>query len=418
MASCDLIVGGAGPAGAAAALTAARGGARVALLDRAAFPRDKPCGDLLGRAAVRQCGLLGLDLDALGAFRVRGVSFRTPAGRTMHGIARRGARSAEEAAMITRYRFDAALVAAAARAGARCIQGQGASMLRDERGVVQGVTVRGAAIEAERDAAAAALSARTVPRGPRRDDLGEQAEGDTALRAPLVIGADGWGSGIARQLLGQPAARPPQRGIAIRCYMEGVRGLHGRMRFFGESDLVPGCAWIFPLAGDRANVGLGTIVDPDTGSPRLEDRLQRLIRDPRSPAAAHLGSARQMGPAISWPLALGWRPTPLAFDGAMLAGDAASLISPMSGSGIAAALLSGRLAGETALAALARGDTSREALQSYERSVRRALRLRYRLEHAGQRFVSATARLDALGMVAEHTPYAQAITAGLLFNLG
>ena len=417
MSAYDLVVVGAGPAGAAAALTAARGGARVALLDREAFPRDKPCGDLLGRAAVRQCGLLGLDLDALGGFRVRGVSFRTPTGRTVRGIALQGARHAGEAATLPRYHFDAALVGAAVEAGAKLIQGRATSVLRAEDGAAYGVTMRGSSIGAARGVVVGASHGQGAQPGPRRQTRGALVEAGEALQAPLLIGADGWGSGIARQLLGQ-AARPPQRGVAIRCYIEGVRGLHGRLRFFGEPDLVPGCAWIFPLAGDRANVGLGALVDPDSPAPRLEERLQRFIRDPSSPAAAYLSAARRSGPALSWPLALGWRAAPLAFDGAMLAGDAASLISPMSGSGIAAALLSGRLAGETALAALAQGRSSRAALQPYERSVQRALRLRYRLERAGQGLAAAPSRLDVLGLLAGYVPYSQAIAAGLLFNLG
>jgi menaquinone-9 beta-reductase len=417
MSAYDLVVVGAGPAGTAAALTAARGGARVALLDREAFPRDKPCGDLLGRAAVRQCGLLGLDLAALGAFRVRGVSFRAPAGRTVHGIALQGDRHAMEAATIPRYQFDAALVEAAVQAGAQLIQGQATSVLRAAGGAARGVCVRGSSSGTEPGVGADASRAQGAQPGQRHQQRGRLVEDGDALRAPLLIGADGWGSGLARQLLGQ-AARPPQRGVAIRCYMEGVDGLHGRMRFFGEPDLVPGCAWIFPLAGGRANVGLGVLVDPGASAPRLEERLQRFVRDPNSPAAAYLSTARQIGPVMTWPLALGWRAAPLAVDGAMLAGDAASLISPMSGSGIAAALLSGRLAGETALAALARGDASRAALEPYERSVRRALRLRYSLERAGQRFVSAPVRVDVLGTLAGHVPYAQAIAAGLLFNLG
>ena len=389
MPAYDVLIAGAGPAGAAAALTMARGGARVALLDRAAFPRDKPCGDLLGRAAVAQCRMLGVDLEALDAFRVRGVALRTPGGATLHGIAHHGARVPDEACLVPRLRFDAALVEMACGAGATLVCAQATGVLRGAGGAVLGVTTR----------------AGNAP-GPD-------------LRAPLVVGADGWGSVIARALLGSAAARPAQRGIAARCYVQGVRNLHGRMRFFVERDLLPGCAWIFPLGDDRANVGLGTIVPEDAAQAmRPAARLARWLADGSSPAADLLVGARQTTAIVSWPLAIGWRPAPLAFAGALLAGDAAALISPMSGSGIAAALHSGRLAGEACLRALARGDTSRAALLSYERAVRRAFRPRYALERAAQTLLYHPERLDRMGVLAGWFPHSQAIAGDLLFNLG
>ena len=412
MAEWDAIVVGAGPAGAAAALTLARGGARVALLDREDFPRDKPCGDLLGRAAVAWCARLGIDLAALDPFRVRGVALRTPGGALVRGIARRGARTAAEAALVPRLRFDAALVEMAVAAGATLHRLHASAPLRDEDGRVVGVATRAAAGADPDPSRLSTDSARGAAVRPARGADGPE------LAAPLVIAADGWGSAIARALLGQDAARPAQRGIAARCYVEGVRGLHGRMRFYCERDLMPGCAWIFPLAGDRANVGLGTLVRDDAPPPRLAERLERFIADPASPAADLLGGARQVGPTASWPLAIGWRAAPLAFDGLLLAGDAAALVSPMSGSGIAAALHSGHRAGEAGLRALAGGDTSRAALLPYERRMRLAFQNRYALERAGQMLVAEPARLDMVGALAAGMPYGQALAAGLLFNLG
>ena len=435
MAEWDAIVVGAGPAGAAAALTLARGGARVALLDREDFPRDKPCGDLLGRAAVAWCERLGVDLAALDAIRVRGVALRSPGGALVRGIARRGARTAAEAAIVPRLRFDAALVEMAVAAGATLHRLRATAPLRDAHGRVVGVATRAIAGEPDPAAGQATFAPeRTATRptaGPNlaispllavggRGPAVRPAGGADGpeLVAPLVIAADGWGSAIARAVLGQDAARPAQRGIAARCYVEGVRGLHGRMRFYCERDLMPGCAWIFPLAGDRANVGLGTLVRDDTPPIRLAERLQRFIADPASPAADILGGARQLSPTVSWPLAIGWRDAPLAFDGLLLAGDAGSLVSPMSGSGIAAALHSGHRAGEAGLRALAGGDTSRVALLPYERRMQLAFQGRYALERAGQALVADPARLDMVGALAAGMPYGQAVAAGLLFNLG
>ena len=432
MAEWDAIVVGAGPAGAAAALTLARGGVRVALLDREDFPRDKPCGDLLGRAAVAWCARLGIDLEALDAVRVRGVALRTPGGALVRGIARSGARAPAEAALVPRLRFDAALVEMAVAAGATLHRLRATAPLLDGSGQVIGVATRAITSPAGLDPLAPPSTG--IDRGaPRAESMpatppiatgvgpamrATTVPGGPELIAPLVVAADGWGSAIARALLGQWAARPAQRGIAARCYVEGVRGLHGRMRFYCERDLMPGCAWIFPLDGDRANVGLGTLVRDDAPPARLAERLERFIADPASPAADILGGARRLSATASWPLAIGWRHGPLAFDGLLLAGDAAALVSPMSGSGIAAALHSGHRAGRAGLRALDRGDTSRAALLPYERHMRRAFQTRYALERGGQALVASPARLDLVGALAAGMPYGQALAAGLLFNLG
>jgi flavin-dependent dehydrogenase len=339
---------------------------------------------------------------------VRGVALRTPGGTLVRGIARRGADAHAEAAMVPRLRFDAALVAMAVEAGATLYRLRATAPLRDATERVVGVATRAAA-GAHQDPA-------TPPTGFGSNVPPSAAGPD--FSAPLVIAADGWGSAIARALLGQDAARPAQRGIAARCYLEGVRGLHGRMRFYCERDLMPGCAWIFPLSGDRANVGLGTLVRDDVPPPRLAERLARFIADPASPAAALLAGALPSGETASWPLAIGWRPGPLAFDGALLAGDAAALVSPMSGSGIAAALHSGYRAASVGLRALAASDTSRGALLPYERRMRLAFQSRYALEHAGQALVADPARLDLVGALASGLPYGQALAARLLFNLG
>ncbi|MDB5075405.1 MAG: geranylgeranyl reductase [Chloroflexi bacterium] len=380
----DAIVVGAGPAGAVAALRLARGGAHVALLDREDFPRDKPCGDLLGRAAVRECLDLGVDPVHHGAFRVRGVYLRAPGGSEVRGIAYRGRLAPFEACVLPRRVFDSTLVTMAVDAGAQFCKAHVTGLLRDSSGTVQGVQTR-----------------------------------DAPFVAPLVIGADGWGSAVARSLLGVDGARPAQTGLAIRCYVDGVEGLNGRMHFFHDADLLPGCCWIFPLGKSRANVGLGTLSSDSTSpAPRLADRLDRLIHDPVSPAAPLLHCVQQVENPVTWPLALGWRSARLAFDGAMIAGDAGSLISPLSGSGIAAAMRSGRLAGDVGLRSLACGNFSRSMLVEYERSVRGSFRWRYSLERSAQDLIHSPRRLDNLARWGMRVPYSQRVAASLLFNLG
>ncbi|MFZ0059334.1 MAG: FAD-dependent oxidoreductase, partial [Acidimicrobiales bacterium] len=80
----DVAIVGAGPAGCATAITLARTGARVLLVDRARFPRDKCCGDGLTTAAVRRLDALGLDPGDVASFRpARELAVRSPSGRTV-----------------------------------------------------------------------------------------------------------------------------------------------------------------------------------------------------------------------------------------------------------------------------------------------------------------------------------------------
>src|SRR5438045_8350314 len=116
----DAVVVGAGPAGATTALLLARAGASVLLLDRARFPRDKPCSEYLSPATTDVLERLGGDI--LGAVertthaRVYGMKIVAPGGAAMVGRFRRAARPYRRA--LPRTSFDAILVAAAARAGA------------------------------------------------------------------------------------------------------------------------------------------------------------------------------------------------------------------------------------------------------------------------------------------------------------
>ena len=253
----DAIVVGAGPGGASAALTLARGGARVALLDRASFPRDKTCGDLLGTWAIGLLRRLRIDPARFAPWpALGGATLYTPNGRTVGADVSRGRGDATrfgrlDARVVPRHAFDAILVDEARRAGATLLHLGATALLRDGGGAISGVRVTGPA-------------------------------GDGELRAPLTIGADGWTSVVARGLGITHGARR-ERGLAARIYVDGARGLANRMHFFvmGPGQ---GYGWVFPLPGGGANVGLGLVAD-EPGADRLGALLERFLRDPASPAA-------------------------------------------------------------------------------------------------------------------------------------
>ncbi|HEX3266953.1 MAG TPA: geranylgeranyl reductase family protein [Gaiellaceae bacterium] len=292
----DAIVVGAGPAGSTAAVRLSRAGARVLLLDRERFPRDKPCGGGLTYRAVRQ---LPMPVDAV----VEDVVYRVELG---FGYSRRFERSSDGPLilMTQRRRLDAYLAERAADAGADFRDGVRARGLELERG---GATVRF-------DGSAAA--------------------------APVVIGADGV-NGLTVRALGLLETR--RHGVAL----EGNASYEDESRFRGRAlvDLgaVPGgYAWAFPK-GDHVNVGVGGW---EREGPRLREHLARACAGYAVPPE-RLRNLRGYRLPMRGP---GERPV----RGRVLAvGDAAGLIDPLSGDGIYEALVSARLAAEAALDVLA-----------------------------------------------------------------
>lgn len=320
----DVIVVGAGPAGSIAAMKLARAGARVLVLERSRFPRHKLCGDTINPGAVRELEIAGmagcvrpLALEVSG-MRVSGergapVEGRYPAPLT--GLA------------ISRSVLDAALADGARAAGARVEFGaRVAGPLVDDRGRVVGVSVH-------------------CP--SKREPV--------AVKAPITIAADGRRSAVGREL--GLARHPQRRRWAAGAYFENVgdMSLAGEMHVWGGAYL-----GIAPLPGGLANVcyvaGLRD-VRGETSREAWSDPegllLSAIERDPR--IWARFAHARRVTPvSVLGPLAVD---APVAGSpGLLLAGDAAGFVDPMTGDGLRFAFAGGRLAAETALAALDGGD--------------------------------------------------------------
>ncbi len=286
----DAIVVGAGPAGSTCAYRLASAGASVLLLDRARFPRDKPCG---GGVTGRAARLLPFSIAPVVEDTVTSVRMRLRFGSWFE----RGA--ADPLVLMTqRLRLDAFLVEQATAAGAELVEG------------------------------ARVTAADSGPRGATVTFGGHK------LHAEALVGADGVNGVCARALdLGgnQALGVALEGNVPLDRLGDGYRG-----RAVLELGVVPGgYGWVFPK-GDHANLGIGGW---ETEGPRLRASLGELC-------AAHGVDPDELEAVRGYRLPLRSPRSTLARGRAAVIGDAAGLVDPVSGDGMFEAFLSGKLAAE------------------------------------------------------------------------
>jgi menaquinone-9 beta-reductase len=334
----DVLVVGAGPAGTAAALTAHRAGLDVLLVDKASFPRDKTCGDGLTAGALRRLGQLGVELPQLAiAAPVTEVVIVAPNRRRVTlPLPADPVSGHEHAAVAARRDLDDALLAHTRAQGVRvCDDTALVGLASDE------------------------MSVHATLDGARDEGAG--------VRARYVIAADGHYSAV-RRLLHRGA--PPDLGSwhAARQYFRGVDD--PRLWVLFERDLLPGYAWVFPLPGGRANVGFGVLRGRGLSGKELK-ALWRDLLDRPSLRSVLGPRAEPEAPYRAWPIPTDYSPAALADAGGrvLYVGDAARVVDPMTGEGIAQALETGMLAGS----AIAGGGTPDAVAARYRRAVDRDL---------------------------------------------
>ncbi len=310
----EVVVVGGGPAGAAAAVTLARAGRDVTVIDKARFPRDKCCGDGLTAAALRELEALGVTPDAVPDWKVVEEAWlRSPSGHTVR-LPLPG--DGQYAAVVPRAQLDAAVLDAARSAGAKVHDGH------------------------------ALVGARAAASGVVLD-----VDGLGSLGAFYAIGADGAWSPL-RHALG--VHEPGYLGDwhAFRQYFSevGAAAASGLWVWF-EADLLPGYAWSFPLPDGRANVGFGIQRDAGIAVRDMKRLWPDLLGRPHLREV--LGDARPEGTHKAWPIPARVEQMRLTAAGGrvLFAGDATAATDPLTGEGIAQALLTGRLAAEAVLAA-------------------------------------------------------------------
>jgi geranylgeranyl reductase family protein len=360
----DAVVVGAGPAGSAVGLSLARAGASVLLLDRATFPRDKPCSEYLSPAATPLLARLDPafipEIESASPGRLFGMRIVAPDGQSAEGRFERlsidsppGMRPYGFA--VPRTVLDSTLLRGAQRAGAVIEEGAQAEELLYDQGSVSGVVVR-------------------RPGGERH-----------AVRARVVVGADGLRSIVARRLGLRRRSRPER--VAFTAHFCGVAavGEVGEMHV-GGTEAGGGYVGLGPI-GD--GVTTTALVLPSRiareraaelrGEPSLIRALDRFpcLRD-RFADARMVREVLVTGPFAQWS-----RASVAPGGGALLVGDAADFFDPFTGQGLYSALLGAELAAQVIVAALAdqsRGPLRAAVLAPYAAARRRAFAGKWILE--------------------------------------
>lgn len=343
----DVIIVGAGPAGATAAADLAQRGYDVLLLDRSTFPRDKTCGDAVPAGAMKILRDLGLDGQIEAAcergelYPLQGMRLVSPRNHMLR-VEFGAAGDLENSYVAPRYYFDALIERLAEESGAE----------------FRAVTVKEPLLE-----------------DGRVTGVRVQANGSiTNLRAKVVIGADGVTSTIARALRPKEGQHQDKhRAVALRVYIEGLQIHEGDVEFFLYEEVLPGYSWIFPVAENTANVGLGMRLDYfKRHQGDLKEMLDHFLSMPDIKRRLKPGATLQR--MKTWQLNFGsQKGLQHVFDGALLIGDAAGFINPLTGGGIHNGMISARLGAQTVDEALRAGDTSRQGMQVFEQRIHEQL---------------------------------------------
>ncbi len=340
MQTFDIIVSGAGPAGAACVLALQHAGLKVAWVDKSNFPRDKVCGDAIPSTVQRVLHKINPKLKENfinrfdKKFTVDGCRLIAP------DFSHFDLTFVNKGHAAKRIDFDNYLFALACEKNknVKTFTGSG----------IEKLTVSSDAVTA------------TLKNGEN-------------LCAKIVIGCDGAHSVVAKQLA-QASTDKKNYIAAVRAYYHNIAGLeHNMLEIHFIKEYMPGYFWIFPLNNNTANVGFG-MVSKYVSKHKIDLRksLTEIIQQIK-PIRERFGNATAVNEIAGFGLPCGGKRNKISGNRFLLCGDAASLINPATGEGIGNAMLSGQLAAQHTLKCFDKNNFEASFNKSYDNAVYKKL---------------------------------------------
>lgn len=365
-ATYDIVICGAGPAGSSVALALRQSGLRVALIDRATFPRDKVCGDAIPGRAIKNLQKIGEEYAR--AFRRHAPALITRSTALYYKSRQISFDWVGEAYTCARMDFDNFLFTQV--------------------------------VETTKTDVYTGISITSVSKAG--DGYTVTAKDGSSFTCRMLIGADGAQSVTAKALAKRTIDRDNHVG-SVRAYYSGITGLdpHTTEVYFDRKYL-PSYLWVFPLPGNRANVGFG-MLSSEIARRRVD--LKKLFYefiDSTPTLRYRLGAATAISPLEGFGLPLGARKLTISGDNYILTGDAASLIDPISGDGIGNAVLSGRLSAAQAIKCFQQNNFSASFISEYDTLLNAAIGKELRTHyHARRALARAPLLLDTIFAVCQ-----------------
>jgi geranylgeranyl reductase family protein len=386
----DVIIVGAGPAGSATAYHLAQAGLNVLLLEKTEFPREKVCGDGLTPRATKQLIKLGVDLDAPGWIRNKGL--RIIGGGVRLELPWPDLASYPDYGLVrTRMDFDQILAERAVAAGAKLrLNTAVTEPILNDNGRIIGV-------------------------------IAKTPDGEARFTAPLVVAADGNSTRLSLAMgLRKRDDRP--MGVAVRRYYTSPRHdddyLESWLELWDGERLLPGYGWVFGVGDGTSNVGLGLL---NTSESFKNVDYRGLLKSWLAGMPEEWGYQEDnaTGPVRGAALPMGFNRTPHYTRGLLLVGDAGGMINPFNGEGIAYAMESAEMAAEVIVQALGRPTAAQRerALHDYPQVLKQAYGGYYTV---GRLFVKAIGDPRVMKFATRHGlphPTLMRFTLKLLANL-
>jgi flavin-dependent dehydrogenase len=378
----DVIVVGGGPAGSSTAWFLAQAGVNVLVLDRARFPRDKPCSEYMSPQAARILDAMGAlqEVESAGATKLNGMTITSAAGTIVRGdfVGNHHFKGyCDYGLALRRTILDEILLRRAEAGGARVVEGcKVTDVLKSDSGAVTGVRVQ--------------------ENGVSRD-----------LSARLVIGADGLRSVVGRRL-GLIRSGWPRRIALVSHYrgieMTDVGEIHldakGYSGFANVGGGVTNAAVVVPISrSGEISADRTAFFDQWFASrPRLAHRFKN---------AERVSPVRATGP-FATSAKVAWTP------GAALVGDAADFYDPITGEGVYAALRGGELLAHHALAELSQnGEGKNAGLRAYEDARRREFSGKWKIERVLGLCMASTPVMNRIARVFAGNKYMADLMVGV-----